>query len=170
LTADSRPPFSDRRVRARTTAAAVLLLLAGSAVVAAIALIGRDLAPTETDAVRVDLSLHGPSPVQSFDSDGAFQWRGYLVRLCIHDRPGAALTYVGSEAALRLDDGGRAEALNGHARVSGRDTPAWLADVAGWVGKATLANGECVEGWLIFGVPMSARAVELIWHGAEITL
>ena len=170
LTADSGPPSSDRRVRTRSTAAAVLLLLAGSAVVAACALTGRDPAPTETDGVRVDLSLHGPSPVQSLDAGGASQWRGYSVRLCNRGGAGAAFTYVGAEAALLLDDGGRVEALNGHGRVSGRDAPAWLAEIAGWVDKATLANDECVEGWLIFGVPTSAKAVALIWHGAEISL
>jgi len=98
------------------------------------------------------------------------QWLGYLVRLCNRDGAGAAFTYVGAEAALALDDGGRVEALNGHGRVSRRDVPAWLADTAGWADKATLANDECVEGWLIFGVPTSAKAVALIWHGAEIAL
>lgn len=80
------------------------------------------------------------------------------------------MSYVGAAAALRLADGRLVEAQNGHGRASGPDAPTWLADTEGWVDKATLANDECVEGWLIFRVPTSAKAVALTWHGAEVTL
>lgn len=125
---------------------------------------------TDVDGARVDLSLLGPSPVQSFDVGGSSQWRGYSVRLCSRAGPGVGLTYVGAEAALALEDGGPVDAQNGHGRASGPDAPEWLADTSGWLDKATLANDECVEGWLIFRVSTSAKVLALTWHGAEISL
>lgn len=98
-------------------------------------------------------------------ADGPTVWHGYRVKWCNEQNGG--FTYVAAEARLRLADGTEVQPQNGYGPATPADTgtaPNWLVGQSTWIDKATLAQGECVSGWLVFRTldPSPPKRVE--WH------
>lgn len=80
------------------------------------------------------------------------RWDAVLVKTCVGDPKGAALSWLPWRLLDR--DSGQYEA-------SGETSGDFLAPEYPFAGDRTIARNQCVKGWIYFGVPTGARPLQV---------